>query len=858
VSGKAVGPVQVNHGWFGNLESTSSEVKPPADIKTVPFAVHIPRSDENLPMPLYHHSGVPTPQDFKSVPFSGHVPRSDSNDNFQMPLSRELEVSKTPCNNCYAAQHEIKTHQFNQSQVATNHRETGFVDTSNHRFLSLDSNVGLIPRSDDDRQSSYTQSSSGKIENQPRKNDTVEPDEFSFKNSESAIPRKDEEPVVAPIEGSKKVESIAFANFSGADLPLLSPKSKPVDLNSPDVSSQIVKNSPPDNTESPSMSPWLLDFGHSFAGTGETGLIPKSSDSSSFFDVLKNSTVPDSTTMKQEETINLSPESEPVGSNVNSSVVSDEIVKSSPSDNTELHLVSLWLSDFGQSFEETGLVPKSSDSSLSFDVLNNSTLPDSTTMKQEETVNLSPKSESIDSSVNSSVVSDEIVKSSPSDNTESPSVSSWLLDLSQSFEGSSLIPSSTDSSSVDAGKESVKTADQEVRTLSVLESESGLLSKSSDSSSSGPVESSNIPFSELAVTEGIQKSLINIDDVTTESSFAEVQTSLSVTKDFNESPSDSSTIASITLVEDASNIDNRGTLTQDPRTDLKIESSDSPSESKSTTESKQLIPSSVEPKKETESVQTTEEENHSETSSVAADEAVLVLKSLDSSSLSEVLDNSTTTDEKGLILKNESTVDVTTESVTELQEKEENFSEVKDVSKSPVDSTTPPVNLMSDFNNNRDNLASQQDETGLDLKSFIVATSPVQSTDFKQPIFTVSIFNDEAEQVLQTKPNFETSRKRNYRGYRVYRVYLPNDESVQTLLAMEIEQGFEFWAEPRLIHRRNSHFVLTAADVIVAPSMISKIENVFLEAFLSFSILVEDVEVLWLYETQSTYIIFLK
>jgi hypothetical protein len=72
---------------------------------------------------------------------------------------------------------------------------------------------------------------------------------------------------------------------------------------------------------------------------------------------------------------------------------------------------------------------------------------------------------------------------------------------------------------------------------------------------------------------------------------------------------------------------------------------------------------------------------------------------------------------------------------------------------------------------------------------------------------------------------------------------------------MEIEQGFEFWAEPRLIHRRNSHFLLTAADVIVAPSMISKIENVFLEAFLSFSILVEDVEVLWLLETPSVFYI---
>ena len=927
----------MNHGWYSNLERTSSGAQAPEDVKTAPIPSYIPRPDgnlrtplsdrsrvqapegvetapisrhiprshvDNIPTPLFHQPRVQSPVDWKSVPFSvPHEPRSD----FRMPLSnvaaREHEPTKL-CKQCSAVQYQSETHKSNPSQLATNHQETSLETSST--FLPLDSNVGLIPRSDDGKLSYQTQTPSAKVENQVRKMDapTVTPDELSFKNNqERPIPRMDEEPVFAPSVGSTKAESIVLTNFSGVDLPSLSPKSEPVDanVNGPVISSETLKSLSIDTTAPSSAPSWLSDFSQSLVGTSDTGVIAKS-DSSSSFEVLNNTAMPASI---------ISPKSEPVDSNVNSPVVLSEIVKNSSSVDTESAAAPSPTLDFGQSLVGTGLIAKSSDSSINLSAdsgrepvkiteednrtssvfgkneagltisspelaviekvvssLNNvadvKTESDPTIISKEEEASLSLKFEPVDVKVKSSVVSSEIDKSSLNHNTVLSSAPSWLLDLSQSLTGAGdtgLVPNSSDSSSSESIKIPNNTA-MPVLAIKQEEEEANLSSKSEpiDSNVNSPVVSSEIvsnsPINntESSTTDtsllDVVQSLVGAGDTrltpkSADSSSSEsikvvnttamsdltikqeegslspksepsaesssetqkIENSLSVTKNLNESPADSTTIASVTMANGTSSFDNRT---------LQIKSSENPSES--------LVP-------KTESEQSNNEDATKDiteeipSSLMASDEAGLESNpsnpSLEVLNDTTILPELTATTEQDPSSKSGSTDDVTTESSVVV---------INDVNESSTDSTAASVTLADDFDTS-DNLAAQQIGTDRDLKALNFAAPPKPS----------------AAQVHQTKPDFETSRdsrQRNYSGYRIYRVYLHNnDESVKTLMAMEIEHGFEFLAEPRLIHRRNSNFLLTAADVIVAPSIISQVENALLEAFLSFSILVEDVEV---------------
>jgi len=931
---KVDGPSQVDHGWYSNLERTSSgaqapevvktapipsyiprpdsslrtplsehsRVQAPEGVETAPISRHIPRSDDdNIPTPLSNQPRVQSPEDWKSVPFSvAHEPRSD----FRMPLSnvaeREYEPTKL-CKQCSAVQYQTETHESNPSQPAANRQETS-LETST--FLPLDSNVGLIPRSDDGKLSNQTQTPSAKVENQVRKMDapTVTPDELSFKNNqERPIPRMDKEPVFSPSVGSTKAESIVLTNFSGVDLPSLSPKSEPVEanVNGPVISSETVISSPIDTTASSSEPSWLSDLTQSLVGTGDTGLIAKS-DSSSSFEVLNNTEMPASIIFKQEEA-NLSPKFEPVDSNVNNPVVS-----SSSSVNTESVAVPSSFLNFGQSLVGTGdagLISKSSDSSTNssadtgtepvkinkeeenrtssvfgkneagliisspelavtekvLNSLNNvadvKTESDSTIISKEEEASLSPKSEPVDVKVNSSVVSGEIGKSSLNDNTVPSSAPSWLSDFSESLMGGAgdtgLVPNSSSSESIkisnntamldlttkqeeeeanlssksepiDSNVNSPVVSSEIVSNSPINNTESStalpslldahavqslqgagdtrLTPKSADSSSSESIKVVNTTaMSDLTIKQE-EASLSPKSEPSSESSTEtqKIESSLTVTKTLNENPADSTTIASVTMANGTSSFDNRT---------VQIKSSENPSQS--------LVP-------RTESEQSSNEDATKDvteeipSSLMASDEAGL--ESNPSNSNSEVLNETTilpeltATTEQDPNAKSGSTDDVTTESSVVV---------MNDINESSTDSTVTSVTLVDDFAATSDNLAAQQIGTDRDLKALNFAAPPKSSS--------------------------RDSRQRNFSGYRIYRVYLHNnDESVRTLMAMEIEHGFEFLAEPRLVHRRNSNFLLTAADVIVAPSIISQVENALLEAFLSFSILVEDVEVFFL------------
>lgn len=86
------------------------------------------------------------------------------------------------------------------------------------------------------------------------------------------------------------------------------------------------------------------------------------------------------------------------------------------------------------------------------------------------------------------------------------------------------------------------------------------------------------------------------------------------------------------------------------------------------------------------------------------------------------------------------------------------------------------------------------------------------------------------------------STKRSFKGYKVYRVLLPTDEAVRRILSMEEEPGVEFWADPRLLLRPRGLFVTSAADIMVAPQTVQKLEDVFRQARLTYSVLLDDVE----------------
>jgi len=64
-------------------------------------------------------------------------------------------------------------------------------------------------------------------------------------------------------------------------------------------------------------------------------------------------------------------------------------------------------------------------------------------------------------------------------------------------------------------------------------------------------------------------------------------------------------------------------------------------------------------------------------------------------------------------------------------------------------------------------------------------------------------------------------------------------------MALEDEPGIEFWADPRLLLRPRGLFVTSAADVMVAPSIASQVEDLFRQSRLLYSLLVADVQVLY-------------
>lgn len=89
---------------------------------------------------------------------------------------------------------------------------------------------------------------------------------------------------------------------------------------------------------------------------------------------------------------------------------------------------------------------------------------------------------------------------------------------------------------------------------------------------------------------------------------------------------------------------------------------------------------------------------------------------------------------------------------------------------------------------------------------------------------------------------YSSSKKRNYKGYKVYRVVLPTEDSVRRIMALEDEPGIEFWADPRLLLRPRGLFVTSAADVMVAPTLASQVEDLFRQSRLLYSLLVADVQ----------------
>ena len=85
--------------------------------------------------------------------------------------------------------------------------------------------------------------------------------------------------------------------------------------------------------------------------------------------------------------------------------------------------------------------------------------------------------------------------------------------------------------------------------------------------------------------------------------------------------------------------------------------------------------------------------------------------------------------------------------------------------------------------------------------------------------------------------------KKDYNGYKVYRVTVPTEEAAAWILKLEDVPGIEFWADPKLILRRQRFFVTSAADIMAAPDVVTYIEEVFQQARLPFEVLIEDVQV---------------
>lgn len=73
-----------------------------------------------------------------------------------------------------------------------------------------------------------------------------------------------------------------------------------------------------------------------------------------------------------------------------------------------------------------------------------------------------------------------------------------------------------------------------------------------------------------------------------------------------------------------------------------------------------------------------------------------------------------------------------------------------------------------------------------------------------------------------------TNKRRSYRGYKVLRVVLPTEEAVERVLALQDEQGIDFWADPRLLLRVDK---------------VDPVESVLREARLTYTALVDDVQV---------------
>lgn len=136
-------------------------------------------------------------------------------------------------------------------------------------------------------------------------------------------------------------------------------------------------------------------------------------------------------------------------------------------------------------------------------------------------------------------------------------------------------------------------------------------------------------------------------------------------------------------------------------------------------------------------------------------------------------------------------------------------------------------------------------ESGTEVMSETTALPAIKEQPEQpvQPILSVDNSN---------KPAISNSNKRrSYKGYKVYRVILPTEESVRRILSMEDEPGVEFWADPRLLLRPRGLFVTSAADVMVAPKMVPQIESVFRQARLTYTVLINDVHVSFIFRENS-------
>lgn len=93
----------------------------------------------------------------------------------------------------------------------------------------------------------------------------------------------------------------------------------------------------------------------------------------------------------------------------------------------------------------------------------------------------------------------------------------------------------------------------------------------------------------------------------------------------------------------------------------------------------------------------------------------------------------------------------------------------------------------------------------------------------------------------------EPAEKKDYAGYRVYRVTIPTEAAAAWIMKLDDLPGIEFWADPKLLLRpvqNDSPFVTSATDIMVAPDVKTHIEDVFKNARLPYSVLIDDVQVL--------------